>query len=83
MKPERWQQIDKLLEQALEQEPNRRKLFLDGVCGSDDELRREVETLLLAHEQGGSLLSSPALTVATQERMDPLQSLIGQRLSHY
>ncbi len=61
MTPERWQQIDKLLEQALEQEPVSRNVFLDSACGGDDELRREVETLLAAHDQGGGLLSSPAL----------------------
>jgi serine/threonine protein kinase len=83
MKPERWQQIDKLLEQALEQEPDRRNLFLDSACAGDQELRREVETLLAAHDQGGSLLSSPALAVATQQSADSPQSLMGQSLSHY
>ena len=51
MTPEHWQQIDKLLEQVLEREPDRRDLFLDEACAGDDELRREVETLLKAHER--------------------------------
>ena len=46
MTPERWQQIDKLLELALEQEPVSRNMFLDSACGGDNELRREVEALL-------------------------------------
>jgi eukaryotic-like serine/threonine-protein kinase len=83
MTPERWQQIDKLLEQALEQEPVRRNLFLDRACSGDDELRREVETLLAAHDRGGGLLSSPAVVTATQKPADSPQSLFGQSLSHY
>src|SRR6185503_3087674 len=83
MKPERWQQIDKILEQALEQEPVRRNLFLESACAGDEELRKEVETLLAAHDQGGSLLSSPAVAAATQKPANPLQSLMGRSVSHY
>ncbi len=83
MKPERWQQIDKLLEKALEQEPVRRNLFLDDACRGDEELRQEVEALLAAHDQAGSLLSSPAFGVANPKSADPLQSLMGRSVGHY
>ena len=84
MTPERWQQIDKLLEQALEQEPISRNMFLDSACAGDDELRREVETLLAAHHQGGGLLSSPALeAAAVRPATGSSKSLVGQDLSHY
>ena len=46
MTPERWQKVDKLLEQALEKEPDRRGSFLEEACANDEELRREVEALL-------------------------------------
>jgi serine/threonine-protein kinase len=49
MTPERWQQVDKLFEQALEQEPDRRGVFLDEACPGDDELRQELSSLLSAH----------------------------------
>ena len=49
MKPERWRQIDKLLERALEQKPDRRATFLDEACNGDAALRQEVEWLLSAH----------------------------------
>ena len=48
MTPEHWQQVDKLLEQALEQDPEQRGSFLKEACKGDDALRREVESLLLA-----------------------------------
>jgi serine/threonine protein kinase len=84
MTPERWQQIDHLLEQALERAPSQRCGFLDEACAGDEELRREVEALLVAHEQAGNLLSSPALEAGPERRAtDPSKSLVGQDLSHY
>ena len=61
MTADRWQQVDKILEQALEQERDRRKSFLDEACRGDDALRQEVESLLAAHERAGSLLNSAAV----------------------
>jgi serine/threonine protein kinase len=83
MTPNRWQEIDKLLEQALEREPGQRTAFLDKACAGDGELRREVESLLVAHEQAGSLLSAPVLQGASQKGAESLQGLVGQSLSHY
>jgi Tol biopolymer transport system component len=45
----RWRRIETLCAQALEQPPADRDAFLASACGSDDDLRREVATLL-AHE---------------------------------
>jgi len=53
MNPERWQQASRILEIALERSPERRAAYLDEVCANDDELRREVESLLLASAQAG------------------------------
>ena len=41
MKPDRWRKVDELFEAALEREPASRAAFLDEVCGSDKELRRD------------------------------------------
>ena len=56
MKPERWQQIDQVLGAALGRERDEWAAFLDQECAGDDELRREVESLLRAHEQAGSFI---------------------------
>ena len=45
MTPERWQKVDKLLEQALEKAPDRRGSFLDEACAGDEDLRQEIESL--------------------------------------
>jgi eukaryotic-like serine/threonine-protein kinase len=70
MTPERWQQIDTLLDLALEQEPSRRATFLVEACAGDEALRQEVEALLAAHERAGSFLASPALEGAAKGIVD-------------
>jgi thioredoxin-like negative regulator of GroEL len=66
MTPERWQQIDRLLEQALEEKPEKRSAFLDKACAGDEVLRREAESLLAAHDQASHFMQNPALNVASQ-----------------
>jgi eukaryotic-like serine/threonine-protein kinase len=84
MTPDRWQQIDTLLDLALEQEPSRRASFLAEACNSDEALRREVEALLAAHGQAGSFLASPALEVAAKGIVEAeAPSLAGQVIGPY
>ena len=47
--PERWQQVKKVLAQALELDTKRQRQFLDHSCAEDADLRAEVD-LLLAHQ---------------------------------
>jgi hypothetical protein len=62
MKPERWQQIRDVLEQALELAPGQRSAFLNQVCSSDQSLQQEVETLLASSSDvRSSFLQSSAL----------------------
>src|SRR5579859_5541879 len=49
--PERWQEVMKVLAATLEREAAKRPAYLDQVC-LDPSLRREVESLIAAHEQG-------------------------------
>ena len=56
MKPERWKQIEQLYDAALERNADRRASFLDQACEGDEELRREVASLLASDEQAGSFL---------------------------
>ncbi|HET9533091.1 MAG TPA: serine/threonine-protein kinase, partial [Blastocatellia bacterium] len=84
MTPERHRQLGDLYHEALEREPQARAAFLREACNGDEELRREVESLLRAHDEVGNYFASPALElaaglVAKQENL----SLMGQSLSHY
>ena len=46
MNPERWRQVEQLYNRALEREPGERGAFLAEACGSDEDLRSEVQSLL-------------------------------------
>ena len=84
MNPDRWEQASRILEIALERDPERRAAYLDEVCANDDELRREVESLLLASAQAGSLLDSPAMAMAAPLFVsDSGKTVVGQSIGHY
>src|SRR5712691_1289013 len=94
MKPERWQQLDKLFHLALEREPAERASFLNAACAGDESLRRQVEALLGAHEDAGSFIERPAVEVAArrvaanQKAREPVteqlgEMAIGESFSHY
>lgn len=84
MSPERYQQASEIYHAALELKPEQRSAFLDKACGADDDLRREVESLLAAHDKVGDYFASPALEVAAGlVAVNQSPSLVGQSLSHY
>ena len=53
MTPERWQKVKKVLVAVLELEPKQRAAYLDQAC-PDASLRRDVESLIAAHDEGDS-----------------------------
>src|SRR5438876_9124414 len=88
MKPERWQQLDKLFHAALERQPEGRAAFLDEACAGDQELRKEVEVLIAANEKAGSFIEKPALdvearSVANEQSDAGAESMIGKTIGHY
>jgi hypothetical protein len=54
MTPEHWQQISDLSDEAIQLASEQRLTFLEGLASTDPELRREVESLLEAHDEAGS-----------------------------
>ena len=78
MKAERWQQIEDLLDAALECEPAARAAMLDRVCTGDTELRREVESLLVHLEPSENFIEAPAFVFAADllagKEGEPLKS---------
>jgi eukaryotic-like serine/threonine-protein kinase len=84
MNPDRWRQIGQLYHTALELESAARAAFLDATCGDDDELRREVESLLHAHEQAdGFIAGKVAGVVAEMAAQQRNTSFVGRSLGHY
>jgi serine/threonine protein kinase len=58
--PERWAQIRQTFDGALERSEVDRAAYLRVVCARDDDLRREVESLLASHDSAGDFLDKPA-----------------------
>jgi serine/threonine-protein kinase len=84
MKPERWRQVDQLFQAALERAPKDRSAFINEACGDDDSLRREVEALLAADGEAGSLIETPAYAVAAPLIVGgDAPTLLGKTISHY
>ena len=54
-----WQRAKEVVMAALARAPEQRAAFLDGACAGDDALRREVDSLLAAHEAADGFLSRP------------------------
>ncbi|MEK7831732.1 MAG: protein kinase, partial [Acidobacteriota bacterium] len=85
MTPDRWARIDHLLDEAMELPSAERPAYLNKACAGDEDLRREVESLLDAHEQAeAEFLKAPALEIAAQQlAANKDRSLIGQVLGAY
>jgi serine/threonine protein kinase/Tol biopolymer transport system component len=84
MEPERWEQLARLHRAALEHEESRRAAFLQGACAGDEELRREVESLLAYEKEGDGFLESPALEAAAKVlARGEDQPMLGKTLSRY
>src|SRR3989454_1304376 len=81
---ENWEQVKELFEAALKREPVERVAFLDGACGGQDALRREVESLLKSYEQAGSFMDAPAVEAAAESLLGEQVKLSpSQQIGHY
>ena len=68
---ERFREIDRVFDAALDVAPNEREAFLAKACGPDDTLRERVRTLLVAHERSSGVLESAAAAVAAEWLDEP------------
>jgi tetratricopeptide (TPR) repeat protein/tRNA A-37 threonylcarbamoyl transferase component Bud32 len=84
----RWQQIQEVLDIALETDPARWSRLLDERCSGDPELQREVEALLARLDTAEGFLDSPpaalaaALVAESRETTDGDQ-YVGRRIGPY
>jgi serine/threonine protein kinase len=64
MTPERWRQIEDLYHAAKETAPADRIALLDKACGTDAELRAEIESLLAEDSSRAEMSEQPAIAPA-------------------
>ncbi|HEV8366927.1 MAG TPA: protein kinase [Pyrinomonadaceae bacterium] len=84
MKPDRWKQIEGIYQNAQLCASNKRESFLDQACAGDEDLRREVESLLAADAQAQSFLGTPALNLAAKMiAVEESSSLEGKSIGRY
>jgi len=71
VKPQQWERLKNVFQNALEQPADARRAWLAEHCADDRTLLQEAEALLATHETAGSFLEEPA-------RVDPedLETLI-------
>jgi eukaryotic-like serine/threonine-protein kinase len=74
MKPERWSKVESIFHKALEAEESRRAVVLEESCAGDEDLRREVESLLAHHKEAGSFIETPAFADARAYPLRPPSS---------
>jgi serine/threonine protein kinase/Tol biopolymer transport system component len=60
MKPERWGKVESIFHKALEADESQRSSVIEESCAGDEELRREVESLLAHHSDSASFMEQPA-----------------------
>jgi eukaryotic-like serine/threonine-protein kinase len=89
-----WEQIKNIYDRSLDLSREERERFFTEACAGDDELRRELESLLAAHEEAGTFLQNPAIKVDPELVADTFRSketaissatpnLIGRDLANY
>ena len=84
MNAERWNQIERVYHSARDLPSGERERFLRESCEDDEDLRREVESLLAYETETALLLDRPALEVAARAvALDRQNEMIGRTLGHY
>src|SRR5271170_7721468 len=82
---QRWKQIEELFYESLAIPPQSRAALLEERCGSDLELRQEVEALLASSGEPMDFLEQPIIEAAHDLTSPELEEGIecGQCIGHY
>jgi len=87
MEAEGWDRVKRVLQAALDVPAEERTMYLRETCGDDHDLRTEVESLLVAHQQAGSFAQRPAIerlnASASTTTTDQIGLTVGQQIGAY
>jgi eukaryotic-like serine/threonine-protein kinase len=81
MTEERWRRIELVFHAALEREPRERVEYVAAACGADDDLRKEVESLLAKDPSSPELVFNHPTIDLTHSAIGRLET--GARLGPY
>jgi len=81
---ENWERVQSLFLEAMDLPPDKRASFLDAACAGNEEMRREVESLI-AHDgaEAGEQRITDALEHLAQSLIDPVTLKPGTRVGDY
>jgi serine/threonine protein kinase/Flp pilus assembly protein TadD len=81
---EKWQEAKEIFYAALQRAPKEREQFVNESCKDDDDLRREVESLLSSSEAAGSFMQNPAMNEIAEALAANKEKLrVNESLNHY
>src|SRR5215467_8460452 len=87
MRSEQWQVIEELYHTAAKLPDAERSSFLQGVCGEDQGLRLEVESLLRHGDTPQSILDTAAIAIVAKaiaaDEYESAPALEAKTISHY
>jgi predicted ATPase/predicted Ser/Thr protein kinase len=91
MDRERWGQVEQIFHAALQVEESRRGELVRQSCAGDEDLRREVESLLAHHSESASFIETPAfadpgaspLRPRSSRSLNPKSVLADTVIGHY
>lgn len=84
MTSENWQKVKNLFEQVCELPSSEREKFILTETNGDEELRREIESLLKYHDEAEDFIEESAFDVATQVLSESDEnSLIDKKIGDY
>lgn len=85
MDAERLKRTEEIFHAALEISPAERQSFLDESCGGDEDLRREVESLLAVNRTSNNIFDTPPESLAAEmfSQRKKQTNLTGKKISHY
>jgi len=80
----KWQKVREVFDSALRHKPDERRRFVNEVCGDDETLLAEVESLLSSHDSAESFMETPAVAkVAEMIEPETKELEAGKCFGHY
>ncbi len=86
MDPARWARVREVFDAVADEAPAARATRLDGLCGRDAEIRREVESLLAAQSASEGFLETPAVALADGKALlegDQAEGMTGRHIGPF
>ena len=85
MNPERWQQVSRIFKSAISLDGSARAAYVKERCGTDEDLREEVERLIESHEQADDkdFIGGHAVEEAAELFVDDEEPLILEQGQHF